>query len=68
MLLAALEQRGDFRRILIVTPAGLVRQWQEELHHKFGMDDYQIYGTDFEVNNPQHWKLHDHVIGFHRSF
>lgn len=63
MLLAALEQRGDFRRILIVTPAGLVRQWQEELHHKFGMSDYQIYGTDFEVNNPQHWKLHDHVIG-----
>lgn len=63
MLLAALEQRGDFRRILIVTPAGLVRQWQEELHHKFGMDDYQIYGTDFEVNKPQHWKLHDHVIG-----
>lgn len=63
MLLAALEQRGDFRRILIVTPAGLVRQWQEELHYKFGMSDYQIYGTDFEVNNPQHWKLHDHVVG-----
>src|SRR5690606_4737067 len=40
----------------------LVRQWQEELHHKFGMSDYQIYGTDFEIHNPRHWKLHDHVI------
>ena len=63
MLLAALEYRGLFRRILLVTPAGLVRQWQEELHHKFGMSDFQIYGKDFEINDPRHWKLHDHVIG-----
>lgn len=63
MLLAALEQRGIFRRILIITPAGLVRQWQEELHFKFRMSDFQIYGSDFEINNPRHWKLYDHVIG-----
>ena len=63
MLLAALEQRGGFRRILIVTPAGLTRQWQDELHYKFAMSDFQIYGVDFQVNNPRHWKLHDRVIG-----
>jgi superfamily II DNA or RNA helicase len=63
MLLAALQQRGQFRRILLVTPAGLVRQWQEELHHKFGMSDFQIYGTDFFINDPRHWKMHDRVIG-----
>lgn len=63
MLLAALEHRGVFRRILLVTPAGLVKQWQEELHHKFGMSDFQIYGTDFDINDPRHWKLHDRVIG-----
>jgi len=63
MLLAALEQRGMFRRILLVTPAGLVRQWQEELHHKFGFSEFLIYGDDFRINNPRHWKLYDKVIG-----
>ena len=63
MLLSALEQRGGFRRILIVTPAGLTRQWQDELHYKFAMSDFQIYGVDFQVSNPRHWKLHDRVIG-----
>ncbi len=63
MLLAALRQRGLFRRILLVTPAGLTQQWQDELRLKFGMDDFEIYGRDFFVRDPRHWKLHDHVIG-----
>ncbi len=63
MLLAALQQRGLFRRILLITPAGLTRQWQEELHHKFGFDDFVIYGEDFHVNEARQWKLYDHVIG-----
>ncbi len=62
MLLAALEHRRRSERILIVTPAGLTRQWQEELADKFGMRDYQIYGRDFEVHDPSHWGLHRHVI------
>lgn len=62
MLLAALRQRGQCRRILLVTPSGLTVQWQEELAQKFQMDDFQIYGRDFEVNDPRHWKLHDRVI------
>lgn len=63
MLLAALKQRGTFRRVLLVTPAGLTRQWQEELRQKFGMDDFQVYGHDFFVHDPRQWKLYDHVIG-----
>ena len=63
MLLSALQQRGTFRRILVVTPPGVMRQWQEELSDKFGFDDFLIYGHDFEVNEPRHWKLYDHVIG-----
>lgn len=63
MLMSALAQRGSLRRVLIVTPAGLVRQWQEELHHKFGMDDYLIYGSDFRINDLRHWGMYDHVIG-----
>lgn len=63
MLLSALVRKRSFRRILLVTPAGLVRQWQEELHVKFGFDDFMIYGTDFEINETRHWKLYDRVIG-----
>lgn len=63
MLLSALIRRGTIRRILLVTPAGLVNQWKEELHHKFGLSDFQVYGEDFHVNEPRHWKLYDFVIG-----
>jgi superfamily II DNA or RNA helicase len=30
--------RGDLRRALVVAPGGLVSQWQDELHDKFGLD------------------------------
>ena len=29
--------RGDLARCLIVAPGGLVEQWQDELHDKFGL-------------------------------
>lgn len=63
MLLAALRQRQMLRRVLIVTPAGLTRQWQEELRYKFELDQFRIYGLDFEINDHRHWKLYDFVIG-----
>ncbi len=62
MLLSALVRRGTFRRVLLVTPAGLVNQWKEELHHKFGKSDFQVYGEDFHIHDTRHWKLYDHVI------
>lgn len=61
LLLAALKRKNQARRVLIVTPAGLTRQWQDEMRVKFGQP-YEIYGRDFLVNVPEHWKLHDHVI------
>ena len=63
MLLSALIRRKTFRRILIVTPAGLVQQWKDELHYKFGLSDFQIYGEDFQINSSRHWRLYEHVIG-----
>jgi len=63
MLMAALKQRGSLRRVLLITPAGLTKQWQEELHHKFKLDNFQIYGEDFTVNEARHWKMYDYVIG-----
>jgi superfamily II DNA or RNA helicase len=62
MLLAALKQRGHLKRVLLVTPAGLTKQWQEELNYKFKMGEFQIYGEDFMVNEPRHWKMFDFVI------
>lgn len=63
MLLHALKQRDQARRILLITPAGLTKQWQEELYHKFKLDQFQIYGEDFHINEPRQWKMYDHVIG-----
>ncbi|MCB1871501.1 MAG: DEAD/DEAH box helicase, partial [Gammaproteobacteria bacterium] len=62
MLLAALKQRGSLQRVLLVTPAGLTKQWQEELNNKFRMGEFQIYGEDFHINEPRHWKMYDYVI------
>lgn len=62
MLLAALKQRGRLKRVLLVTPAGLTKQWQEELNYKFKMGEFQIYGEDFMINEPRHWKMFDLVI------
>nr|WP_238985542.1 helicase-related protein [Nitrosococcus halophilus] len=63
MLLSALRSRGMLRRVLIVTPAGLTQQWQEEMRDKFGFDEFQIYGRDFEGYDARQWKLNDFVIG-----
>lgn len=50
MLLHALRQRDQARRVLLVTPAGLTKQWKEEMYHKFHIDEFRIYGTDFFIN------------------
>lgn len=63
LLLAALRQRGEANRVLLITPAGLTRQWQEEMSGKFGLDDFRIYGDDFAVRDARHWKMYNHVIG-----
>jgi len=62
MLLSALRERPDHNRFLIVTPGGLVKQWQEELKLRFGVDDALIYGLDFKINDPRHWRLYPFVI------
>ena len=51
LLLAALKRAGRARRVLIVCPAGLTRQWQDELRFKFDQE-YLIYGNDIFVSSP----------------
>ena len=61
LLLAAMKRRRQARRVLVVCPAGVVRQWQDEMRHKFN-EDYRIYGLDFNINQPSHWSSFDKVI------
>jgi hypothetical protein len=52
MIWQALHQRGQAKRTLIITPAGLTTQWQEEMQDKFG-ELFKIYGRDFTAVNPR---------------
>ena len=61
LLLAAMKRRRQARRVLVVCPAGVVRQWQDEMKYKFN-EDFRIYGLDFNVNQPSHWSSLDKVI------
>lgn len=46
LILAGLARSGYARRVLIVCPAGLQKQWKEELSYKFEQN-YYIYGIEF---------------------
>ena len=56
MVWQALSQRGQAKRTLIITPAGLTTQWQEEMQDKFGQM-FEIFGRDFWAFNPRIWDL-----------
>ncbi len=61
LLLAAMKRRRQARRVLVVSPAGVVRQWQDEMKYKFN-EDFRIYGMDFNINQVSHWATYDKVI------
>jgi len=56
MIWQALAQRGQAKRTLIITPAGLTTQWQEEMQDKFGQT-FEVFGRDFWAVNPRIWDL-----------
>lgn len=62
LLLAALRQRKQLRRVLLVVPAGLTMQWKEDLYSKFRMGEFSIYGREFQIHDQRDWKKYDHVI------
>ncbi|HEY6793450.1 MAG TPA: DEAD/DEAH box helicase [Kineosporiaceae bacterium] len=45
LVLSELRARGLARRALVVAPAGLVGQWQEELDRKFALPSVVVTGT-----------------------
>jgi superfamily II DNA or RNA helicase len=62
LLISALRQRPGFERILVVTPAGLTRQWQEELSRRFGWDEARIYGDDFRGRDAVNWQKNNSLV------
>ena len=56
MIWQALAQRGQAKRTLVITPAGLTTQWQEEMQDKFGAM-FEVFGRDFWAVNPRIWDL-----------
>jgi len=63
MVWQALLQRGNANRTLIITPAGLTRQWQEEFKDKFQADDFEIFGRDFCRPFRTRWRKRENPSG-----
>ncbi len=61
LLLAALQRSRSLRRVLVVCPAGLTRQWQDEMRVKFDRE-FAIYGADFQADEAWKWRRYEAVI------
>lgn len=61
MIIKELISRGEVNRILIVTPAGLVKNWQIELRDAFRLS-FEILGIDFTDQGFASWENHNRVI------
>jgi superfamily II DNA or RNA helicase len=61
MVIRELVARGDADRILIICPAGLTKNWQNELRDCFRLH-FDILGSDFIDANPSVWESHRRVI------
>jgi superfamily II DNA or RNA helicase len=68
LILRELKLRGLIRRILVLVPKGLVRQWQTEMQLHFG-EHFQFVEPaalsafrQWRNDNENLWRLHDQVI------
>lgn len=61
LLMAGLERKENLRRILLVVPSGLTRQWKDEMLLKFDRR-FLIYGVDFRIFDHREWGLYERVI------
>ena len=61
MLLRELMARGEAERILIITPAGLTRNWRQELEDCFRLH-FEILNQDFSDHGSATWEKHHLAI------
>ncbi len=61
LVITSLLRREPPQRILIVCPAGLALQWQDELEDHFNLH-FAILGTNFDGKHPASWRSQTAVI------
>jgi hypothetical protein len=61
MIIRELIARGEAHRVLILCPAGLVKNWQNELRGCFRLE-FEVLGVDFQDFAPASWENHQRVI------
>lgn len=61
LILHALSQRNRCRRVLIVCPSSLTKQWKDEMRAKFGRA-FEIYQRDFRPEYAEEMRLRENVI------
>jgi len=61
MIVRELVSRNEAERVLIVTPAGLIRNWQEELRDAFRLH-FDVLGVDFLDHGAASWENKRRVI------
>lgn len=61
MIIKELLARGEAQRILVICPAGLTVNWQNEMKDCFRIF-FDIFGRDFSDSNPHAWERHNLVI------
>lgn len=61
LIIRELMARKEAERILIISPAGLTRNWQQELRDCFRLH-FDILGIDFNDTSPLSWETHHYVI------
>jgi SNF2 family DNA or RNA helicase len=55
MIIRELIARGEARRVLIICPAGLIKNWQNELRDCFRLE-FEVLGIDFQDFAPASWE------------
>lgn len=61
MIVRELVARGEAARVLIICPAGLIKNWQRELHDCFRLR-FEVFGLDFTDAHAAAWEHHHWVI------
>jgi len=61
LLIATQRQSDPQSRILVITPAGVLLQWQDEMDEHFGLS-FSIAGRDFSGKRSQEWQNQSLVL------
>ncbi|PWR75052.1 DEAD/DEAH box helicase [Methanospirillum stamsii] len=62
LIMQELKVRGKISKILIVAPAGLIRQWRSELSEKFDEDFTIVIPGETAEASPEAWMRYNQII------